>query len=61
MSCLVFLVAQSFLPMIQSLIPRFATSWFAMNREQVMLQLDMPKLPAALGYALQLQGQEQQI
>jgi hypothetical protein len=32
-----------------------------MNREQVMLQLDMPKLPAALGYALQLQGQEQQI
>jgi hypothetical protein len=61
MSCLVFLVAQSFLPMIQSLIQRFATSWFAMNREQVMLQLDMPKLPAASGYALQLQGQEQQI
>jgi hypothetical protein len=52
-----FQVAQFFLPTIQSLIARFATSWCATNKALAMLQLDMPKLLVALESALQHQAQ----
>jgi hypothetical protein len=52
MSCSVFLAVQSCRLTIRSLIPKFATSWFATNKVLVTLQLDMPKLLVALVFVL---------
>jgi hypothetical protein len=56
-----FQVVQFFLHMIQSLIAASGTSWFAMNKAQDMLQLDMPKSPVALESVLQHLAPELQI
>jgi hypothetical protein len=59
--CSASLVAQFFLLTIQSSIAVFATSWFAMNKAQDMLQLDMHKSLDVLVSALQHQAPVQQI
>jgi hypothetical protein len=55
--CSASLVAQFFLLTIQFLILQSDTSWFATNKAQVMLQLDMHKFLVAQAFASQLQAQ----
>jgi hypothetical protein len=61
MSCSASQAAQSFLPMTQFMIQRFATFWFATNKAQDMLLPDTPKSRGKLESVLQLLDQEQQI